>query len=106
MRNLQGWREKVLSQAGREILFKAVAQAIPTYSMSYFKLPSGLCKELASMMVRFWSRQHNKESRIHWVMFHPREGKGVKRSSKEAFLFHPLNITEKCENVLQECLIG
>ena len=42
-RKLQGWEEKLLSQASREILIKAVAQAIPTYTMNCFKLPIGLC---------------------------------------------------------------
>jgi hypothetical protein len=53
-RKLKGWKEKILSQAGREILIKAVAQAIPTYAMSYFKLLARLCKELEAMIRRFW----------------------------------------------------
>ena len=52
-RRLQGWKEKLLSQAGREVLIKAVIQAIPTYAMSCFKFPAGLCDDLCSMANRF-----------------------------------------------------
>ena len=32
---LKGWKEKMMSQARREILIKVVAQAIPTYAMGW-----------------------------------------------------------------------
>lgn len=41
--------EKKLSSAGREVLIKSVAQAVPTYSMSCFKLSAGLCKKICSL---------------------------------------------------------
>lgn len=41
-RKIVGWKGKLLSNAGREILIKAVAQATPTYMMSVFKLPNFL----------------------------------------------------------------
>ena len=53
-RKIAGWKGKLLSNAGREILIKAVAQATPTYIMSIFKLPDSLCKDLNSMMGNFW----------------------------------------------------
>ena len=51
---LAGWKEKLLSNAGKEILIKAVAQAVPAYTMSCFKLPNTLCDELTGMVKQFW----------------------------------------------------
>ena len=53
-KKLAGWKEKLLSKAGKEILIKAVTQAIPTYAMSYFKIPDSLCDEMTSLMRNFW----------------------------------------------------
>ena len=64
---LKGWKEKLLSQAGREILIKAVAQAIPAYSMSCFRLPIKLCQDLEAMFCRFWWSNNLKQRKINWV---------------------------------------
>jgi hypothetical protein len=66
-RRLQGWKEKLLSQVGREILIKAVIQAIPTYAMTCFKFPGGLCAELSSMAMHYWWGQRGEERKIRWL---------------------------------------
>lgn len=53
-KKLAGWKEKMFSKASKEVLIKAVAQAIPTYTMSCFKLPDALYEDLASMIQNFW----------------------------------------------------
>ena len=53
-KKLQSWKGLVLSRVGKEILIKAVAQSIPTYTMSVFQLPMKLFDELNSMCARFW----------------------------------------------------
>ena len=63
-RTLQGWKEKLLSQARREVLIKAVVQAIPTFTMSCFKLPMGLCDEIEKLIRKFWWGQRVIEGRF------------------------------------------
>ena len=74
---LQGWKEKLLSQAGREILLKAVVQAIPTFAMSCFKLPVGLCKEIEMQIRKVWWGERGSQRKIHWksweVLCKPKE---------------------------------
>jgi hypothetical protein len=53
MESLQGWKEKLLSKVGKEILIKVVAQAIPTYAMSCFDLTKTLCDDIGTMIGRF-----------------------------------------------------
>ena len=53
-KKLQGWRGKMLEKVGKEVLTKAVVQAIPTYTMGVFLLPIKLCNELNTMCVKFW----------------------------------------------------
>ena len=64
-KKLQGGKGKMLSRAGKEVLIKAVAQSIPTYSMGVFQLPKKLCDELDSMCANFWWGQVGDERKIH-----------------------------------------
>ena len=53
-RKLNTWDTKLLSTAGKEVLIKAVGQALPTYTMGVFQLPKSLCQELSAMIARYW----------------------------------------------------
>ena len=53
-KKIQGWKGKMLSRAGKEVLIKAVARSIPMYTMGVFLIPVKLCNELNSMCARFW----------------------------------------------------
>ena len=53
-KKLKGWKEKVLSQASKEILIKSVAQSIPTYIMGYFLISKNICSKTESMISNFW----------------------------------------------------
>ena len=66
-KKLQGWEGKLLSQAGREVLIKAVIQTIPTYTMGCFKIPLGLCHDIEALIKKFFWRQRGDGRKIHWV---------------------------------------
>lgn len=52
-KRVMGWKEKFISKAGREILIKTVAQAIPTYTMGIFKIPKALCDTINSTLAKY-----------------------------------------------------
>ncbi|CAN6246919.1 unnamed protein product [Urochloa humidicola] len=66
-KRLKDYTEKNMSVAAKEILIKAVAQSLPTYIMSVFKLPLGLCDEFTSIIREFWWGVENGKRRAAWV---------------------------------------
>lgn len=90
-RRLQGWKEKLLSQVGCEVLIKAVIQAIPTYAMSCFKFPTGLCDEICSLATRFWWGQQDGGRKIHWLS----KQKLARSKSEGGIGFHDLQLFNK-----------
>jgi hypothetical protein len=43
---ITSWSSKLLSQAGKEVLIKSMAQAIPSYCMGVFLLPTSIGDEI------------------------------------------------------------
>lgn len=67
-KRIHSWRGKYLSKAGREVLIKAVAQALASYCMNVFLLPESTTDELQRIMNSFWwGSRPNGNSGIKWI---------------------------------------
>lgn len=51
---LDSWKLKTLSQAGRGVLIRVVASAIPSYHISTFILPKSICSKLDPLFSNIW----------------------------------------------------
>ncbi|KAM2306134.1 hypothetical protein ACFXTH_025611 [Malus domestica] len=63
---LNGWKSKLLSSAGNELLIKVVAQTLTAYAMNCFLLPKTFCDELHQLMAHFWWGNGSEDWKIHW----------------------------------------
>ncbi|CAM8982037.1 unnamed protein product [Rhodiola kirilowii] len=68
-KRVQGWKEKTLSMAGKEILIKAVIQASPTYAMMCLRIPDQLIKRIVSIVSKYWWSNGGDSRGIHWCSF-------------------------------------
>ncbi|XP_020872418.1 uncharacterized protein LOC110226122 [Arabidopsis lyrata subsp. lyrata] len=64
---LDNWYNQFLSQAGKEVLIKSVATALPTYTMSCFLLPKRLISQITAQIRRFWWSSIKDKQKIPWV---------------------------------------
>lgn len=62
------WQSKFLSRAGKEVLLKSIAQAMPLFTMSVFLLPLSMCDSIQKIMNAFWWNSKGSNSQgIHWL---------------------------------------
>ena len=54
-------------RGGKEILLKAIAQAIPAYAMSVFNIPKQVCKEICNAIAKFWWGGSATQRKMHWM---------------------------------------
>lgn len=66
MGKIEDRKEKLLNQAGKEVLIKAMTQAIPSYAMAVLKFPKGFCEDLCLKVARFWWSKNGKDKGIYW----------------------------------------
>ena len=53
--------------AGREVLIKTVAQAIPVYAMQCFVVPCSILNEIEKLCRNFFWGQRSEERKMEWV---------------------------------------
>jgi hypothetical protein len=58
--------DRPLSRAGNEALLKAFIQAIPTFVMSCFELPVGICDMIKSVIANRWWGVEDGKKKMHW----------------------------------------
>lgn len=76
---ISNWQSKWSSSGGKEVLIKAIAQAVPAYAMSIFKIPSGLCADIQGAIARFWWHSKGNHRGIHcakWEKMCNSKGRG------------------------------
>ena len=61
---------------------KVVVHAIPTYTTSVFQLPKTLCKDISSMMSKFWWGHKGNDARIAWMSWN-KMGRAIRQGQKE-----------------------
>lgn len=64
---LSGWFARTLSLRGEEVLFKAVAMAMPVYAMSCFKIPKTTIANLTSAISELWWNFLVHKKKTNWV---------------------------------------
>ena len=84
-RRIQGWLEKLLSKVGKETLIKAVAQAIPTYTMSCFDMTKSLCDDISAMVCQYWWDQHEGKHKCQMGKAHEKQEGGWARLPGSAY---------------------
>ncbi|XP_055962295.1 uncharacterized protein LOC130015681 [Mercurialis annua] len=64
---LNDWKSSLFSGGGKDVLIRAVVQAIPTYFMNCFKFPKSLIDAIERLCNKFWWGSSDVAKRIHWA---------------------------------------
>ena len=60
------WSTQFLSTAGKATMIQSVLSAKPNFAMSSFLLPVSLCKQIQTILTRFWWDDKDGEKKICW----------------------------------------
>ena len=60
-----GWQNRYLTPAGKEVLLKSVAMAMPNFTMSCFLLPKTTCQQIEAVLADFWWKNAQESKGMH-----------------------------------------
>lgn len=66
VKRIHGWGNKTFSAGGKETFIKSVIQAMPSYAMSCFRIPSSVCHAIERECAIFWWGQEEGKRKMHW----------------------------------------
>ncbi|CAM8940407.1 unnamed protein product [Rhodiola kirilowii] len=66
-KRVNDWKGKLLSAAGKEILIKAVLQALPVYTMSVYSVPRKVVDDISKLIYQFWWNKREGNRGISWL---------------------------------------
>jgi ribonuclease HI len=66
-KKINSWRGRALSKAGKEVMIKSVLQAIPSYIMSVYMIPSTIVSEIERLINGFWWGGGEDRKGIRWM---------------------------------------
>ena len=58
---------KITITSRQKVLIKSIIQAIPSFALSCFKIPIGLCNEIEVLIRKFWWSERGNGWKIHWL---------------------------------------
>lgn len=53
LKKITGLKAKILSQAGRTVIIKSIAGALPSYLMSFYSMPQNWCSDIDRAQKKF-----------------------------------------------------